>query len=150
MINASNLLINALKDAETGQQGYLLSQDESYLTPYFNGVEMALKQIKYLTDKVSDNPIQQNRIFHIDKLVEAKFIELGQTIDIQIQGDRKQALDIVKTNLGFEIMKQIRVAINEFIETEQELLATHKKHYLKGVWQSQAVIISLLVVVIIF
>lgn len=150
VINASNLLINALKDAETGQRGYLLSQDESYLTPYFNGVEMALKQIKYLTDKVSDNPIQQNRIFHIDKLVEAKFIELEQTIDLQIQGDRKQALDIVKTNLGFEIMNQIRVAINEFIETEQELLATRKKHYLKGVWQSQAVIISLLVVVIIF
>lgn len=150
VIHSSNQLINALKDAETGQRGFLLTNDEGYLAPYFNGVEVALKQINYLTSKVSDNPTQQKRIFHIEKLVKAKFIEIEQTIDLQIQGDAIEALDIVKTNLGLEIMNQIRVALNEFIETEQELLAFRKKQYINSKWQSQLVIISLLVLVIIF
>src|SRR5580692_2179879 len=52
----------ALVDAETGQRGYIITGQESYLDPYHSGlasVDQTLAQVRKLT---SDNPSQQKRM----------------------------------------------------------------------------------------
>src|SRR5580693_1186687 len=52
-------LLSELKDAETGQRGYIITGDESYLEPYksaLTGLKTTVADLKTLT---SDNPDQQ-------------------------------------------------------------------------------------------
>src|ERR1700722_4857860 len=59
VIQNLEMVLSTLKDAETGQRGYLLTGKENFLEPY-NGAEdnaeNGLKAVKFLT---ADNPEQQ-------------------------------------------------------------------------------------------
>src|SRR6476661_3884967 len=54
-------LLSQLKDAETGQRGYLLDGSDNYLAPYRaarSGIKTTLEQLLQLT---ADNPSQQKK-----------------------------------------------------------------------------------------
>src|SRR5690606_5211188 len=55
-------LIQSLIDAETGQRGFLLTQDQAYLDPYRNAVASMDATYKRLLEMVADNPGQKVRI----------------------------------------------------------------------------------------
>src|ERR1700730_14103620 len=69
-------LLSELKDAETGQRGYIITGEDSYLAPY----QSALLAIKSTLDDVrrltSDNPNQQRRLASVAPLIDAKLAEL--------------------------------------------------------------------------
>src|SRR6266508_3407391 len=55
-------LLSALKDAETGARGYVLTGDTSFLEPFRDAedkVTASLEQLRVLT---ADNPVQQQRL----------------------------------------------------------------------------------------
>src|ERR1700759_1522184 len=45
VINELNSALSSLKDAETGQRGFLLTDDTAYLRPYTGARERALAQV---------------------------------------------------------------------------------------------------------
>ena len=49
-------------DAETGQRGYLLTGDETYLEPYRAAIKNVDQTVARLKNLTSDNPNQQKRI----------------------------------------------------------------------------------------
>ena len=52
VITSADALLSALKDAETGQRGYLLTGDEAFLEPYMavrDGISGHLKELRQLT-----------------------------------------------------------------------------------------------------
>src|SRR5271168_4497994 len=83
------ILLSTMKDAETGQRGYLLTGNDSYLEPY----EAALRAIKGTFAEARrltiDNPRQQHRLDAISPLIDGKLAELKETIDLR----RNQGLD---------------------------------------------------------
>ena len=50
-----------MKDAESGERGFLLTGDESYLAPYNSAIAALPRGLKELKDLTSDNPRQQAR-----------------------------------------------------------------------------------------
>jgi CHASE3 domain sensor protein len=55
-------VLSLMKDAETGQRGYIITADEAYLEPYQAGsvgVPTVIKELRQLT---ADNPSQQPRV----------------------------------------------------------------------------------------
>src|SRR3954447_26661169 len=71
--------LSTLKDAETGQRGFLLTGEEEYLEPFraaSSRMDDALDRLAALT---SDNPSQQARIAELRRLAAAKMEELRQT-----------------------------------------------------------------------
>lgn len=71
-----------LKDAETGQRGYLYTGDPRYLRPYdfaFTQIEPHIQNLARLT---ADNPTQQTRIPVLRRLAQEKLGELAQTINV--------------------------------------------------------------------
>ena len=52
-----------LKDAETGQRGYLYAGKAEYLTPYNAAAAQIEEHLQELTALTADNPGQQTRIF---------------------------------------------------------------------------------------
>lgn len=129
VILLTSQLMGAMKDAETGQRGYLLTNNENYLVPYFDGVDNARFNLKALINKTSDNPAQQQRLASLKKLLESKFSELQDTVDLQLEGKSKLALEIVNTDLGKQLMDQIRLSITEFVAVEKRLLRERVDEY---------------------
>ena len=63
-----NLFVSSLKDAETGQRGYLLTGDANYLQPYnlsLGAMERNMARLKELTD---DSAVQRRLVQQIDDL----------------------------------------------------------------------------------
>ena len=59
-------VLSGVKDAETGQRGYLLTGNEDYLEPYSNAVEQVTDELARIKTLTSDNADQQRRIESIE------------------------------------------------------------------------------------
>jgi CHASE3 domain sensor protein len=116
--NASNLL-SVLKDAETGQRGYLLTDDEKFLEPYL-AVHSAIKtRMETLRRMTQVNAASQ----HLDtaaSLIDAKMLELSQVIELARKHDMPSALAIVKDGQGKVLMDSIRTEMSNFIKIEED------------------------------
>jgi len=119
-------LLGAIKDSETGQRGYLLTNDVSYLEPYHAGITNAKEALGKLEKLISDNPDQQDRLKSIQSYMELKFAELRQTIELKEKKQHTKVLEIVKQDKGKQIMDTIREISHVFIDQEKILLEVRK------------------------
>lgn len=105
--NIASYLSN-LKDAETGQRGYLLTGDPAYLQPYANAAEAMPGLLSALRLSDADNASQQRRIDQIEALTTKKIAELQRTIELKKNGHADDALKIVLGNEGRSYMDELR------------------------------------------
>ena len=63
-----NLML-ILKDAETGQRGFLLTHDTTYLKPYFKSKIKARESIRNLKKLFSDNLNQRKNLEHLSAIL---------------------------------------------------------------------------------
>jgi CHASE3 domain sensor protein len=75
--------LSTLKDAETGQRGYLITGEERYLQPYESAVDKINRQINSLKQLTADNPSQQERVSALEKAIALKLTELAQTVKLR-------------------------------------------------------------------
>jgi CHASE3 domain sensor protein len=118
-------LSRLIQEAETGQRGYLLTGDLTYLDPFTTArreLPAAEAELRYLT---GDNAEQQARLDQLRPIIDEKVAELARTTERMQAGDQAGALTIVRTNAGRDLMRRIRTAIAEFDRAEIELQATH-------------------------
>jgi PAS domain S-box-containing protein len=123
VLNAADTLLSNLRDAETGQRGYLLTGDEKYLEPFETALEndrIVRQSIRRLTE---DNSIQQSLLDRGDRLTEDKFAELKETIALRQKGDMAGALALVRTDKGKRIMDEYREVLHRVEENERRLLS---------------------------
>lgn len=109
--DAAQQVMSLLLAAESGQRGYLIAADPRYLESYTRaGQELpaAMTRLRELASRVPDGSAYVRRITTV---VEAKRQELAQTIDLQRDGQRESALEIVGIGIGKDYMDQIRAAI---------------------------------------
>jgi signal transduction histidine kinase/ActR/RegA family two-component response regulator len=119
---AETQLFSTVQDAEIGQRGYLLTGDTAYLGP-FDQARTALPRLQArLHQLVQDNPEQQTMLIRLDGVIAAKMAELGKTVDLRRQGRDEDALAVVRTNLGRDLMGEIRADTESFDSTERQLL----------------------------
>jgi len=116
------LVFGDLKDAETGQRGYLITGLEEYLQPYTNSRAKLEININNLRNLTIDNPAQQQRIERLEPLILEKLKELDETIILRKNDGFDAARDIVITDLGKKVMDDIRVILSEMNKEENDLL----------------------------
>jgi methyl-accepting chemotaxis protein len=117
-----NDLLSALKDAETGQRGYIITGADSYLEPYRSGLTSLAGRFDELRALTADNPQQQQRWLALSPLIDAKLAELKETIDLRRSRGFEAASAVVATDRGKSTMDQLRALIAEADRVEQELL----------------------------
>ena len=71
-------VLSTVKDAETGQRGYLLTDNESYLDPYNAAVEEIGPRLDALQRLTPTIPTQQDRLATLKQHIGAKLAELKQ------------------------------------------------------------------------
>lgn len=119
--------LSTLKDAETGQRGYLITGDENYLRPYQRAIAQISTSIDSLTKLTADNPNYEQRIYILQQATTAKLAELEQTIKLRREQGFGAAVPIVRTNRGKQIMDNIRQQIADMKDMENRLLQQRAK-----------------------
>jgi PAS domain S-box-containing protein len=112
-----------LKDAETGQRGYLYTGDPSYLEPYNNSVAQGYPHVAKLAELAADNPRQQERVARLRTLKQQKLDEMAQTLKAFDDGNKELARSIMLSGRGKAIMDQIRTITAEMRREESSLEA---------------------------
>ena len=100
LIDRLSELMSALTDAETGQRGYLLTGNDTYLEPYRLADASIDNVIKQLRDLTADNPVQSRRLEQALPLIQSKMAELKQTIELRRNQGLDAALKVVATGQG--------------------------------------------------
>lgn len=115
-------LLSEMKDAETGQRGYLLTGVDSYLQPHDAAVQEIGGTFADIVRLTADNPRQQRRLAGLSQVIDSKLAELKQTIDLRRTQNLDAALKIVLNNSGKIFMDQIRAIIADADQEEVDLL----------------------------
>ena len=115
-------VLSDLKDTETGQRGFVITGQERYLEPYHSGVAAAYKDLAKVKQLTRDNPHQQQRADKLKGLIDDKFAELMETIELRRTQGFEPALNVVVTDRGKKIMDDIRGVLTAMKAEEEELL----------------------------
>jgi signal transduction histidine kinase/DNA-binding response OmpR family regulator/CHASE3 domain sensor protein len=116
-------VLSTVKDAETGQRGYLLTNRESYLDPYNEAVLGIGSRLDALQRLTFDNPTQQDRLGSLKQHIGAKLAELKQTIDLRRNQGQAAALTEVQSDRGKQDMDAIRDQVSAMEHEEIDLRA---------------------------
>ncbi|WP_084631950.1 methyl-accepting chemotaxis protein [Demequina aestuarii] len=122
VLGKTDAILSSLKDAETGQRGYLITGVDSYLAPYTEAQSSVVEHLESVRSLTSDNATQQDRLTALEPLIAAKFEEMQQTIDVREAEGFAQAQAIVLSDAGKVVMDQIRALLDEIRADEEALL----------------------------
>jgi CHASE3 domain sensor protein len=119
---------NALQDftdMESGQRGYLLTDDPAYLQPYSLAKTRLTNDFAQLRSALTNYGDKEKSLeAKLEMLAVSKEAEMERTIDLRERGFRLRAFRIIDTNEGKEYMDQARTAIVALSATERSRLAS--------------------------
>ncbi len=114
-------IVSIMKDAETGQRGFVLTGREEYLAPYNQALDHIDDRLAGLHELLKDDPQQLARLEAIKKHIAAKLAELNETILLRREKGFDAALTVVLTNRGKEEMDVMRAQVAAMEQQEKEL-----------------------------
>ncbi len=125
VLNHADDLLSAVKDAETGQRGYLLTANEAFLQPYsevrgsIKGQLEALRQLTLIS-------AARKHLDALSPLIDAKMAYMEGNIELIRSKDMTAALSKVRDTRGKQLMDSIRAEMSGFIKIEEGALAHHE------------------------
>ena len=115
-------VLSAVQDAETGQRGYLLTEDENFLQPFRAGRSKVNDEIARLHDLLRDDDSQRAELDGLILLIREKLGELGTTIDLHRGGDAEASRTLVREGRGRRVMDEIRTVVRRMEDQEAALM----------------------------
>jgi PAS domain S-box-containing protein len=115
-------VLSLVKDAETGQRGYLITGEPRYLEPYHAAAAVIGRQVDDLERLTVDNPGQHARFPELRQRIAAKMIELEGTIALRKAEGIDAARKVVLTDQGKAEMDALRALVGNMIWNEHDLL----------------------------
>ncbi len=104
-------LLSVLKDAETGQRGYVITGKTAYLAPYTTARATVATKLDALRALTVDDPVQQQQLQRLRPLIDAKMAELDLAVALRRTQGFAAAAAEVSTDHGETLMDQIRAIV---------------------------------------
>jgi CheY-like chemotaxis protein/signal transduction histidine kinase/CHASE3 domain sensor protein len=123
VIVALDELLSKTQDAETGQRGFLLTNNERYLEPYNSALVAIPQKLTEIVELTRDNAAQQRRLGTLQTRVQAKLAELKETIDLRRSQSIEAAVAVVNSDRGKGEMDAIRAQLAAMGKEEADLRA---------------------------
>ena len=116
-------LLSDLKDAETGQRGFLLTGHESYLRPYDAALIRMQSTYRDAIELTRDNPVQHRRLEALNVPLQARMAGLKQGIELR-RGENgiETSREMMMAETGRSLMDDLRILIGKIAEEENVLL----------------------------
>ena len=122
-----------LKDAETGQRGFLYTGDPTYLGPYNLALTQIEPHLKHLEQLTADTPDELAQIPELRRLANEKLAEMAGTISLYRSGKPAEAKALVLSDLGLHTMDNIRKLMDEMAHEETALQTARSATYQKSI-----------------
>lgn len=124
VLNSLRLAEAALLDAETGQRGYLLTQDDAYLEPFHAGIadfDRAMARLSAEGD-LSAAGTARPEPDRLRTIGLTKLAELDETIRLAASGEEAAARELVRSDRGKQLMDDFRNEVSRLEAREQGAL----------------------------
>ncbi len=109
----------SLLNAETGERGFIITADTSYLEPYKKGRQNIAGNISGLRSLTIDNPVQQKNLDTLENYINRKFSLIEKSILLKKQGDNEAIkMMLASSGEGKRIMDEIRL-VNQSMGAEE-------------------------------
>lgn len=115
-------VMSLMKDAETGQRGYVIAGDPAFLGPYEQALGALPAAVDDLRRLVSDNPEQLSRLSQMDAVIQTKTSELKRVIDDRRSKGFEAAQAVIVAGEGKRQMDEIRRIAGAMEAEERTLL----------------------------
>jgi signal transduction histidine kinase len=137
-------LLSLLQDAETGQRGYLLTRDESYLEPYDQATREISGEFSGLRSNFVTELKQVQNIDLLKSIIDAKFAELGTTIELKRAAKDSEALSLVRSGEGKALMDRGREIVAAMMaEQENAIIDSRADLRWRSLWFRIGIISSI-------
>ncbi|MGP0075005.1 MAG: sensor histidine kinase [Bryobacteraceae bacterium] len=100
--------MSSIRDAESGQRGFVLTGDSEYLDSYNAAVAALPAELTTLRASVANEPALRTRVETLRNLISEKVDELKETVNLRQKQGFQAALSVVETNRGKHTMDDIR------------------------------------------
>ena len=113
-----------LTDMETGQRGYLLTANDSYLQPYAEAKGRIASDFAHLrAGLVNRSEGERSMEAQLESLAISKQAEMERSITLRQQGYRRRAFKLVDSNEGMEYMDKARGLLSSLSAAESSNFA---------------------------
>ncbi len=129
-------VLSLVKDAETGQRGYLLTEREDYLAPYRVAESDLTPTLRSLRELVANDGLD-GRVDELATAADEKVAELKRTILLEREKRRGEALEIVRSGKGKVLMDRIRTLADEIRAEEEQMLEARQASSRSAVGRTQ-------------
>jgi PAS domain S-box-containing protein len=111
-------LRSTIQDTETGQRGYLLTRESSYLEPYETAIATVGRKLDTIRKMAEAGFLPAEQVGALESLIGRRIEELRKTIALVEAGRPSAALEIVRTDEGKKLMDSIRNTIGEIVSEQ--------------------------------
>ncbi|WP_347881815.1 response regulator [Mitsuaria sp. GD03876] len=131
---------SAMKDAETGQRGYLITGTDTYLVP-FNTAQVTIPAAtERLRASFQNYRPQLGRLETAEQLFKAKLAEMEESIAMRRRGETEAAVKTVQGDRGRILMERIRTLLGEMEREERDRAGERRALWDASVQQTVMVI----------
>jgi len=117
-------VLKDLTDMETGQRGYLLTENSSYLQPYTDAKGRIGTDFAGLRAGLANRAERERSLeSQLESLANSKQAEMERSISLRQQGYRHRAFKLVDSNEGMEYMDRARGLLSSLSVAETNTFA---------------------------
>ena len=117
IMNKLEGVISTLKDAETGQRGYLLTGDKDFLDPFNGAKDDAIALLNEITIKTRDNAFQQQSVKQLQNIIEERLGIIEKTLVVKGRGGQVSVEELLN---GKIYMDKARSIIKKMQDEERD------------------------------
>ena len=119
--NAAVELRSAVQSAESSERGYLLTNNEIYLSPYSTAKTLALRQLDMLRQKAEGARLPPV-LSRLNDAVRQKFDEMDRLIVLKQERKEAEVLAIIRSNRGKLLMDEINLFVSGIVRSVDDWL----------------------------
>jgi signal transduction histidine kinase len=119
---AVNETLALIGDAESGQRGFLLTGDPTYLKPYKAALPKIDHTFARLRELINANgtAVMIDHAGQLNVLIGKKLNEMESTLALNERSGRQAAFQLIDTGLGQQLMEQIRAQAQSILDELRE------------------------------
>jgi len=127
-------VLRLVVDAETGQRGYLITDDPVYLEPYQEATAQIEARLAKLDSLTKNSASQQQRMYELRRIEQDELAVLQQTVQLDKEGRDLEAGQLMLSGVGRQRMDQFRRVVTDMEKEEDRLLAMRATLANRGQW----------------
>jgi CHASE3 domain sensor protein len=121
VIAAMRTALIDLREAESGQRGFVLTGDDTFIVTFEQHITDARRSITRVVGMTTDNPVQNARARELLRLMDQRAAGLRATLKVARNGGLEQARAAVANGHGLELMNTISLLSTGFLDEERAL-----------------------------